>query len=84
VPGFVNLTDADVPGLMSPVSKAPAVAVWVTVSEFLQVTLSPTLIVSDAGAKAKPEIATERFAATATAPPTSMIDAIAMPPAMSN
>lgn len=55
------------PGASMPVSKPPpsAVAVWVTGSRLVQVTLSPRLIVVADGAKAKLWIVTSWLAASA-------------------
>jgi hypothetical protein len=72
VPATVNdLAELLVPGAIGPVSNTPAVsdvAVCVVLStRFCHVTVSPAVIVSGVGVKAKPWIATVRLAASAAA-----------------
>jgi len=61
----LKVTDPEAPVLRLPVLNEPssAVAVWGTVSLFVQVTLSPTFTATFAGAKAKPWILTAASAA---------------------
>jgi hypothetical protein len=60
VPAWVNVCDALEPFFSVPVSKLPfeAVAVWSVGPLFVQVIVSPTWIVIDAGEKKKSAIVT--------------------------
>src|SRR5204863_9653378 len=72
VPALANVCELLWPACSVPLSKAPpsAVAVWSVGPSFVQVTVSPTLIVIAFGPKAKSRIATPPAAAArALAPP---------------
>jgi hypothetical protein len=59
VPGASNVTLADIPGSIDPVSNVPElVAVCAWLSSLVHVTVPPTAIVTSAGPKAKSEITT--------------------------
>ena len=66
MPAVVNVRDFELLPLIVPVCHEPssAVAVWPCASAFAQVTVSPTWIVVDCGANAKPAMSTVWSAAS--------------------
>ena len=64
----MNVADFDAPAVITPVSQAPVldVEVWLNASLFVHVTVSPTLTVTDDGAKAEFWMLTALVAAKTT------------------